>query len=198
MKRACFLKKRFCLWLVCSLVILSGKVLFVSASETPEAEELDLTDLQMEEDFFYKELEWGSTKEQVEEELDITLEPMKEFPHYFISEESVVLEGREGLVRYEFRPNLEWITFTFDSEDNEDDLSEFLENILTVMEDSYGEYESSENQKYNWKGYRWMHLEEQKNGTSLQVLTDSENKRIVEVTIALGAIRQSDTEESES
>lgn len=169
----------------------------VSVEENSEAKDDELSqsitfeDLADGEYFCYRKIKWGTSKEEVEKELNISLEYLDEsIQTHYTDKDTVKLEEMDAEVTYEFRPDLETISFCVDIQDEEQ-----LDQVLKDLEEIYGTSESGGSKENGWVGYRWFKENDASEKTSLQIIADYEENILSEVNIYIGIIPQQSPEE---
>lgn len=136
--------------------------------------------------FCYKKIKWGTSKEEAEQALNTSLEYWDEsIQTHYTDKADTELEGMKAKVTYEFRPDLEAVSFCVDIQDETQ-----LNQILEALEEKYGESESGGSKKEGWVGYRWFKENEDLEKTSLQIIADYKENILHEVNIYVGIIYQ--------
>lgn len=171
------------------------KKISVDKTENDEVSVQSVTfdDLSDGEYFCYKKIKWGTSKEEVERELNISLEYWDEsIQTHYTDKVDTELEGMNAKVTYEFRPDLEVVSFCVDIQGEEQ-----FNQILEELEDKYGESESGGSKEEGWVGYRWFKENEDLKKTSLQIIADYEKNILSEVNIYVGIIHQDAQDEKD-
>lgn len=174
------------------------------ASESTEEEGLvDLTAFCTDGEYCYKGIPWLSSKEEIEEAIDVTLPEVKELlPEWNNLENPVEFQGESGYMEMNFlKDGVTDVTFCFGADtenmgEYDGDLTELSQYVLQQLTEEYGEpTETTENTDDNGgavKSYQWR---EEKDGDvnsvlNMQCLYVPDEERMYRLSFGVGSIRE--------
>lgn len=182
-----------------SIILIFSLMFLISCGQSKKDESsINLSDFKTEDEYSYKGIKWGSSKEEVENimnmefgEPDVALESKGSYIYY--EKELSQLSGTDGRRWYEFYDNgLTLVGFEFKSTEK-NDLLKFKTDTLNELVKLYGDYDdekSSVENDQNVNGYRWMNEREDGSRDTLQLIAYSESDgKMTRIILEVGYIR---------
>ncbi len=175
-----------------TIVVICLLGVFYLSYNKSNGNEIDLTELKHDDFYQYKQIPWGTSKEDVERKLDITLTEMKGTQGVVYRTENV-LKGEFSDSLFEFHEGLSEIKFQFgnmNSSKTEKDLTDLKNDILNELVRTYGEFEEKtelQNSRDRKEiSYKWFTMDAENVDTYLYLDVVSNEERVFYISLAVG------------
>lgn len=171
-------------------VCLTCVFLLTSCQGGKIAASLDIGQMRKDGMFCYPGLEWGSSKEDVEDNTGLTFKNKSRSgsiaSENYLEARNIQLFGEEGAESYHFtKGKLKAVFINFGSEEGKEEINEFSEKLIEDLEEYYGPWEEQEENPYTYWGgkmgmrsfYQWQYILEDGTKSRLSVVVVKDKKK---------------------